>query len=149
MNARLEASVLLALGLGIPAALLVDAFVFHHGLAVIGFPLAIALVLEGLLVALAWQLHAGRGDRRPLGGEAAHEQAISPSGALWLAGGVAVVLVMGPRLGLSLFAGVFAWRHGARPWGSVLLAVGCWLAIEALTRYALGVSLPDFPLFGG
>jgi hypothetical protein len=133
-------------------ALVLDPVLYHHGLRVLGFPVALGLVTVGLC---AWRLRQRWGERRrqddASGGHGSIEPTSTlPAGAalramLGLLAAVPLVWLLGFVVGLPLYVGAYVrWRGGA--WRAALIGAGIALAAALGFIELLGMPQPHGPL---
>lgn len=128
----------------IAAVLLVDGLVLW-GIAVEGYraaanlmPAAVAVAVTLLCIPIVWRgRREGREDEPGAG-----TLVVSGSGLVWLVALAPVVFLLGFRLGLPIYAFVYAVGHGIRLAKATVLAMVVASTIEGLFVYALGVLLP-------
>jgi Tripartite tricarboxylate transporter TctB family len=69
------------------------------------------------------------------------DQPLHAAAVLWLGGLLAVLVLLGFRIGLPLFAVAYAGTTGARRWQAALLGVAVSATVEILFRRILGTPL--------
>ncbi|MGH6880197.1 MAG: hypothetical protein ACREFM_04705 [Hypericibacter sp.] len=134
------------------AALALDAFIYHHGLRVLGFPAALGLATAGLC---ALRLCQRAQERKRAGQVLSDDPSIEPASAiavmpalramLGLIAAVPLVWLFGFAIGLPLYVGGYVkWRGSA--WWVALLCAAIALAAALGFIELLGMPQPQGPL---